>query len=62
MDIWHKVALEAVQRNRDDLARAALERKLKYQMRATELEKQIEQLAIMTENLIRNNQNMKEKS
>jgi len=61
MNIWHKVAMEAVQRNRDDLARAALERKLNYKQRATKLEKQLEQLAIMTENIIRNNQNIKHK-
>ncbi|MBR8828591.1 MAG: lecithin retinol acyltransferase family protein [Gomphosphaeria aponina SAG 52.96 = DSM 107014] len=52
MNVWHQVAMEAVQRNRDDLARAALQRKLTYKQKADTFQKQLEQLAIMTENLV----------
>ena len=54
---WQKVAVAALKQNREDLARQALHRKLKYQKQATELEKQLQKLAIMTETLIRNSQN-----
>lgn len=49
---WDKVAKEAVKRNRDDLARSALQRKLNYKRRATELEDQLKQLATMTEDIL----------
>ncbi|WP_013322196.1 lecithin retinol acyltransferase family protein [Gloeothece verrucosa] len=54
VETWDKVAKEAVKRNRDDLARAALERKLGYKRRATELENQLKQLATMTEDVLTN--------
>lgn len=57
MEVWDKIAREAVQRNRDDLARAALTKKWNYKQRATKLEEQLDELAKMTENLLRNSQN-----
>ena len=57
MDIWHQVALEAVKKNREDLAREALDRKLTYKQKATNLKEKLDKLADMTETLIRNNQN-----
>lgn len=51
---WDTVAREAVKRNRDDLARAALQRKLNYKRRATELQGHLEQLATMTEDVLTN--------
>lgn len=56
METWEKVAWQAVKKNREDLARVALERKLNYKQRAAELKKELEQLATMTETLVRNSQ------
>lgn len=58
MDTWNQVALQALKQNREDLARAAIQRKLNYKKRATELQGQLEQLAKMTETLIRNSRNL----
>ncbi|HEY9653619.1 MAG TPA: PspA/IM30 family protein, partial [Coleofasciculaceae cyanobacterium] len=58
MEAWNQVALQALKQNREDLARAAIQRKLNYQKRATELQGQLEQLAKMTETLIRNSRNL----
>lgn len=51
-DSWNKVAKEALKRNRDDLARAALEKKLTYQQKIDGLKKQLDQLAMMTEKVL----------
>lgn len=53
-DSWQKVAQEALRRNREDLAKAALQRKLSYQTQAQDLEKRLAELAKMTENLLKN--------
>lgn len=58
MEVWDKVAKEAVQRNRDDLAKAALAKKWDYRQKATKLEAELDELAKMTENLLRNQQNL----
>lgn len=55
MGIWQKVAEQALKNNREDLAREALKRKRDYQQKATQLEAQLEQLATMTETLLKNN-------
>ncbi|MEA5508247.1 lecithin retinol acyltransferase family protein [Crocosphaera sp. UHCC 0190] len=52
-ETWQKVAQEAVRRNRDDLARAALQKKLNYQQQANQLKEQLEQLAILTEDVLK---------
>lgn len=57
VNVWQRVAMEAVKQNRDDLARQAIQRKLGYQKQATELEEKLKQLANMTETLIRNRLN-----
>jgi hypothetical protein len=54
IEVWEKVAQKAVQRDRDDLARAALMKKYNYKQRANKLKQQLDELATMTENLIRN--------
>lgn len=56
MNVWQRVAGQALKQGREDLARAALTRKLSYKKRATEQKAQLEQLAKMTETLIRNRQ------
>jgi hypothetical protein len=51
---WHRVALAALRRSEEHLARAAIERKLKYQRQAHQLKAQLDQLATMQVDLNRN--------
>ncbi|HIK37754.1 MAG: lecithin retinol acyltransferase family protein [Geminocystis sp.] len=51
---WEKVAILALQKNREDLAREALKRKKNWEKKAQDLERQLKHLAIMTENLLKN--------
>lgn len=55
---WEKVAKEALSNNREDLARAAIAKKLNYEKRARELEIELSELAEMTENIVRNQQEL----
>lgn len=50
---WQKVALQALQKNREDLARAALKKKLTHQKQADRQKAQLEQLAAMTQTLLK---------
>lgn len=52
VEIWDKIARQAVQQKRDDLAREALKRKRNYKQIAQDLEKQLKQLAAMTEDVL----------
>lgn len=54
-DTWQKVAIKALENNREDLAREALRRKNVYQQKVRKLEVELEKLAIMTDNLLKNN-------
>jgi hypothetical protein len=54
IDIWHRVAEQALKQGREDLAREAVRKKLFYKKRATEDKAKLEKLATMTETLIRN--------
>jgi hypothetical protein len=54
MNSWHQVAMEALKRNREDLAKEAIKRKLNSKKRATELEENLEKLASMTQKLLQN--------
>lgn len=56
VEIWQKVAEKALKSDREDLARAALSKKLNYQNKAGKLEIELSELAEMTENIIRNQQ------
>ena len=58
MNSWQNVAQEALKRNREDLARQALQRKLFYEKRAREHEENLENLAAMTQTLIGNQKNL----
>lgn len=50
---WQKVAKHSLKNNREDLAREALKRKLDYEKQAQQLKTQLDQLAIMTEDVLR---------
>ena len=52
IESWQKVAKEAIRRDRNDLARAALVKKRDYQQKAWKLEQQLNELADMTEKLL----------
>ena len=52
MNDWQRVAKEALKRNREDLARAALQRKQQYKQQATQQEEMLQKLAKMTQSLI----------
>ena len=58
METWEGVARSALKRNREDLAREALQRKLFSKKRAEELEENLENLAGMTQTLISNQKNL----
>lgn len=55
---WEKVAKEALNKDREDLARAAIARKLIYARQAGKLELELSELAEMTENIVRNQQQL----
>lgn len=54
IDTWQQVAVKALQNNREDLAREALTKKKSYEKKAKKLETELEKLAVMTENLLKN--------
>lgn len=51
---WHRVADLAMKKGREDLARSALERKVKFKRQATKLQEQIAELIATQETLKRN--------
>lgn len=54
VEIWHKIAQESLKKNREDLAKEAIKRKLNNKKIATDLQQQLEKLALMSENLLQN--------
>ncbi len=50
---WQNVAMEALKRHREDLAKAALQKKLDYEKQAQDLKIQLDQLAKMTEDVVK---------
>lgn len=61
MDTWGKVAQAALQRGREDLARAALERKVNYKRQWSQIQTQIQQLDAMQETLVRSLQPLQQR-
>ena len=55
---WEKVAKQSLASDREDLARGAIARKLEYQKQASKLEIELSELAEMTENIVRNQQEL----
>ncbi|MFB2919984.1 lecithin retinol acyltransferase family protein [Aerosakkonema funiforme] len=56
IDVWQRVAIQALKQKREDLARAALQRKREYKQRAESHQEMLQKLAKMTETLLRNQQ------
>ncbi len=54
IDTWQKVAFKALEKNREDLAKEAIKKKQAEEKKAKKLEKELEKLALMTENLLQN--------
>ena len=50
---WNKVAKKALSQDREDLARAAIAKKLYYEQQASKLEIELSELAEITENIVR---------
>jgi hypothetical protein len=60
MDSWQRVAQVALDQGREDLARAALERKVKYKRQWNQVQEQLRQLDEMQEPLMRNFQKLQQ--
>lgn len=54
---WSKVAQQALTQDREDLARAAIAKKLNYEQQARKLEIELSELAEITENIVRDQSN-----
>jgi len=52
MKVWQSVAWKALQEGKEEVAKAAIKRKLRYQKQAEKDQKQLDQLAKMTETLL----------
>lgn len=59
VETWSQVAKQALAQNREDLARAAIAKKLSYEQQARKFEQELGELATMTENIVRNQQELK---
>lgn len=60
MDTWNRVAQTALKQGREDLARAALERKVKYKRQWMQVQEQLQQLDMMQATLVRNSQKLRQ--
>jgi hypothetical protein len=55
---WNRVAKKALSQEREDLARAAIAKKLHYEQQARKLEIELSELAEITENIVRSQQDL----
>jgi hypothetical protein len=55
---WNRVAKKALSQERGDLARAAIAKKLHYEQQARKLEIELSELAEITENIVRSQQDL----
>ena len=55
---WNKVAKKALSQGREDLARKAIAKKLDYEQQASKLEIELSELAEITENIVRSQNEM----
>ena len=55
---WNRVAKKALSQDREDLARRAIARKLEYEKQARKLEFELSELAEITENIVRSQNEM----
>lgn len=55
---WERVAKQALRQEREDLARAAIAKKLSYEKQAGKLEIELSELAELTENIVRSQQEL----
>jgi hypothetical protein len=60
MNSWQRVAQEALKRGREDLARAALERKVKHKRELIPIQQQLQQLDEMQKTLAQNSQKLQQ--
>lgn len=60
MASWHRVAQAALQKNREDLARAALERKVNSKRKWSQIQKQIEDIDAMQASLLQNTKKLQQ--
>ncbi len=58
MQTWERIAKKALEQDREDLARAAIAKKLSYEKQASKFELELSELAEMTENIVRNQQEL----
>ncbi len=54
VEAWQRVAIQALKQNREDLARAALQKKRQYKESADKHQEMLDKLAKMTETLLQN--------
>ena len=62
IESWNRVAQEALRRNREDLARGALERKVSLKKDLAQLEEQLQQLNLMQETLAKNSLKLQQRA
>jgi phage shock protein A len=60
MASWHRVAQAALKRNREDLARAALARKVNYRRKWEQIQKQLQDVDALQTSLLQNTRKLQQ--